>query len=78
VDIVENVEKLSTKNGDNSPITAYFVENVEKLSTENVDNSPITACFVESVEKLSTENVDNSTAYDLCGKCGKVIHNNCG
>src|SRR6266700_2972148 len=36
---VDNVDKLSTQNVDNSPIPSACVDNVENLSTFYVDNS---------------------------------------
>ena len=57
----------------------YAVDDVENLSTDNVDKWPLIAYAVDDVENLSTDNVDKCLyARLLCGRCGKLIHNNCG
>ena len=54
----------------------YAVDDVENLSTDNVDKWPLIAYAVDDVENLSTDNVDKCLyARLLCGRCGKLIHN---
>ena len=57
----------------------YAVDDVENFSTDNVDKWPWIAYAVDGVENLSTDNVDKCLyVWLLCGRCGKLIHKNCG